>query len=651
MNRIAGLLFLFIICHNPFAYCNTDSLLTVVNSNVHDTLKVDAYNKLARQYLNSEPDKALKYAADALSLSAKIFYRKGISQNYVMLGILYKNRGDYARSVDYTLRGMQIAEKQGFKEILVPAYVNIGNVKMFQEDHKTAAEYYNLGINIARQINNKRLIYLTLNSLGGVMISQARFDSAAVYFSEARQLSGMAKDSLAYLQAQGNLGLSLFHLANYNESEKLISASISLADRLGIERVLAENQYNLANLYRRTGKYEIAIPYYKKSLATGLKLSELNLQKINYEGLSAVMSAAGKHAEAYRYSMLYNSISDSLAKSETVKKQTQLEMNYDFDKREAIQQEIVRQQQAEQQAKIERERLLRNGFLLIGVLLLIIAYVLFNQYKVKKKANAELSSTLENLRATQQQLIQAEKMASLGMLTSGIAHEIQNPLNFVNNFSQLSVDLVKELKEEPLSEDQVDVADMLEQNLEKINHHGNRANIIVKSMLELSKTGSGNKEISDLQHLVYESIHAAQRLYKRRNIDFDVKIEFNSKVKLNIPIIPADFNRALLNILDNALYATEEKKSLQPGFIPAIHIDVERIQNLVEIRITDNGTGIPEEQLSKIFVPFFTTKPTGKGNTGLGLSLAYESIVKGHNGEMIAESNSSGTVVIIRLPV
>ncbi|RYF87827.1 MAG: two-component sensor histidine kinase, partial [Chitinophagaceae bacterium] len=260
------------------------------------------------------------------------------------------------------------------------------------------------------------------------------------------------------------------------------------------------------------------------------------------------------------------------------------------------------------------------------------------------------------LEATQTQLIHSEKMASLGELTAGIAHEIQNPLNFVNNFSEINKELLIELIEEVDKgnvEEVKALAKDLVDNEEKINHHGKRADSIVKGMLQHSRTSTGQKEPTDINALCDEclrlSYHGLRAKDKTFNATFETHFD-NSIQKINV--IPQEIGRVLLNMCNNGFYAVNnKKKTAGPGYKPLITIRTKNTGNsAVEIQVTDNGSGIPAYVIDKIFQPFFTTKPTGEG-TGLGLSMSYDIITKGHNGTITATSEeNTGTTFTIHLP-
>jgi two-component system, NtrC family, sensor kinase len=286
-------------------------------------------------------------------------------------------------------------------------------------------------------------------------------------------------------------------------------------------------------------------------------------------------------------------------------------------------------------------------------------HLLANQNELLEKQvserTIELNQSIETLKETQNQLIQSEKLASLGELTAGIAHEIQNPLNFVNNFSEVSTELVDEMNEEIEKEnlnEAKEIASDLKQNLEKINHHGKRAADIVKGMLQHSSSGSGKKEPTNINALADEYLRLAYHGLRAKDKSFNavMKTDFDENLG-NINIIPQDMGRVILNLITNAFYVVNEKnKQNISGYEPMVTVSTKKENNKIFISVKDNGNGIPEKIVDKIFQPFFTTKPTGQG-TGLGLSLSYD-IVKAHGGELKVETNEGeGSEFVIELPI
>ena len=286
------------------------------------------------------------------------------------------------------------------------------------------------------------------------------------------------------------------------------------------------------------------------------------------------------------------------------------------------------------------------------------------------KQKIQLESTLDELTSTQALLIQTEKMASLGELTTGIAHEIQNPLNFINNFSEVSQEMISEIEEEtakdPAERDDALIREILadiRKSLEKVQHHGKRADSIIKGMLAHSRTGSGIKESTDINALVDEYLRLAYHGMRSKDNSFNATLQSALDENIgNLNIISQDIGRVLLNLINNALYAIGEKNKLfgenpsvlgnnieQKKYEPTLSVSTKKLPDKVEITVKDNGTGIPAHVIDKIFQPFFTTKPTGQG-TGLGLSLSYD-IIKAHGGELKVETTEGeGTEFTVVLP-
>ncbi len=251
-----------------------------------------------------------------------------------------------------------------------------------------------------------------------------------------------------------------------------------------------------------------------------------------------------------------------------------------------------------------------------------------------------MEQTLANLKTTQVQLVQSEKMASLGELTAGIAHEIQNPLNFINNFSEVNTELIEELKTELATgnkQEAISIADDIKENEQKINHHGKRADSIVKGMLLHSRSSTNQKEPTDINALVEEYLRLSFHGLRAKDKSFNATLEthFDPAVgKVNV--VEQEIGRVLLNLFNNAFYSVQQKKEVQGnGFEPTIFVTTKKGNNDIEITVKDNGLGIPQKVLDKIYQPFFTTKPTGEG-TGLGLSMSYDIITKGHGGTLKA---------------
>ncbi|MEP7374769.1 MAG: ATP-binding protein [Chitinophagaceae bacterium] len=314
-------------------------------------------------------------------------------------------------------------------------------------------------------------------------------------------------------------------------------------------------------------------------------------------------------------------------------------------KRYGQQEKQILKDQLEREKMINEKEKERNEF---------IAQQKIELEKQVAERTAELKQSLDELKSTQSQLIQSEKMASLGQLTAGIAHEIQNPLNFVNNFSDVNTELIEELKtevQEGNKEEAIAIANDIKANEEKISHHGKRADAIVKGMLQHSRSSSGVKEPTDINALADEYLRLAYHGSRAKDKSFNatMKTDYDETIG-DINIIPQDIGRVILNLITNAFYAVAERaRQVGADYEPTVAVSTKKLNDNVEIRVEDNGAGIPEKILDKIFQPFFTTKPTGQG-TGLGLSLSYD-IVKAHGGEIEVETKEGeGTEFIIQIP-
>ena len=415
-------------------------------------------------------------------------------------------------------------------------------------------------------------------------------------------------------------------------------------------------QQRIAEVYHQLHQLDSSLTYARLAFITCEQASQKLWQLYASNLLVKLFQEQNKLDSAFYYQQAALVIKDSVFSPEKFQRLQLLTST-----EQQRQQEILQAQESFKN-KIKLYALLAA----LGVFLLI-AIILYRNNRQKQKANAllhsqksEIQNTLVELKATQSQLIQSEKMASLGELTAGIAHEIQNPLNFVNNFSEVNKELIEELNAERLKpkaekNEQLEneILKDIKENEEKINHHGKRADAIVKGMLQHSRSSSGQKEPTDINALVDEYLRLAYHGLRAKDNSFNatIKTEFNPSIG-NINIISQDIGRVILNLLTNAFYAVQENKKQQlASYEPQVTVKTSKIPPwgvgaLISVR--DNGPGIPQKVLDKIFQPFFTTKPTGQG-TGLGLSLSYD-IIKAHGGELTVKTKEGeGAEFIIEL--
>ena len=404
------------------------------------------------------------------------------------------------------------------------------------------------------------------------------------------------------------------------------------------------NTYNdISSYYKRNNQSDSTIYYAEKGLSEATRVSYslgiLNASEIlaeQYETINAVKALYFFKLAAKTRNKIYGAgniqiIRDMIAQNED-------------------------KQQALETARVESRNRIRLNTLLGSLFtLLVVAILLFRNNRMKQKAKQNIELAFDQLKAAQAQLIQSEKMASLGELTAGIAHEIQNPLNFVNNFSEVNTELAEELNDEIEKgnmEEAKDISRDIIENEQKISHHGKRAETIVKGMLQHSRSSTGQKELTDLNALADEYLRLAYHGLRAKDKSFNA--DFHLEVDDNLPkikVIPQEIGRVLLNLINNAFYAVDKKaKAEVDGYKPEVTISLKKLNVHIEIIVEDNGYGIPANIKDKIFQPFFTTKPTGEG-TGLGLSLSYD-IIMAHAGVLNVETiEEEGTKFTIILPV
>ncbi len=636
----------------------TDSLFGLLSKAKEDKVRVNLLSELSEEFGNSNPDSVFLLASKGLKIAQSIGYLEGEIRCKGNLAGYWWTVGDYATAVKLLLQVLAFYKSQN-NPIVAKIYSGLLNSYRDQGDYKEALYYSSLTL---KDIPPKfEFVRGMANAMrGSVYYEMNNLDSAQFYLTKA----------LNYPLVLGKGWILLMNGRLYAKMKKIDTAgsyyrqAIEILQKDKNYKALAGAFISTGELYEQTGKIDSAIHYGKQGLDLAQK-KKFNKETIqSYLLLSRAYEKVNTEA-ALQYYKLAIIGKDSLFNQE---KQKQL-LSYKFNE-ELRQSEIKNAQQQ----SVNKNRVLILLILLTCFVLFIIILVRNNRHKqtanrLLHQQKEEIQSTLSQLQSTQAQLIQSEKLASLGELTAGIAHEIQNPLNFVNNFAEVSAEMLDEMQEELEKGDTTEaiaIATDLKTNLEKINHHGQRASSIVKGMLEHSRVSTGVKEPTDLNALADEFLRLAYHGLRAKDSSFNVTMETHFDPDLpKIEVIPQDIGRVLLNLINNAFYAVNEKQKqmiqvesgtplsesfrLSESYTPTISLTTKRLDNAVEIRIKDNANGIPEAIKDKIFQPFFTTKPTGQG-TGLGLSLAYDIVTKGHGGTIDFESTETGTLFIIRFP-
>ncbi len=629
----------------------TDSLKKLLDTAGDTHRRVSLLESLSFAYLSANPDTALHYASAGLELARSINDKKGEASCINALGNVYFQYGDNPRALEMYLQYLKL--KEGFKkpQNLAIAYFNIAGVYTETGDYRLALSYIFKAMKEDEISKDSAAILYDNYSLGSNYQRMNRYDSALYYIEKSHELAKVMNDKNMMGAILNTFGAIYLQMNDTAKAFQYYQLSIPFTVNVNDNEVLNADYFGLAKIFEKRKQLDSAIFYSQKALAIARDAPYPKQVLEISEYLTGLFKTRKQFDSAFFYKELNTATRDSLFSIDQLKKVYNIKI----------------QEQERQQALETAKTKFRNqvktflGIFILAVLA-IVAIILWRNNKQKQQANLLLSQqkqkveqTLTELKSTQALLVQSEKMASLGQLTAGIAHEIQNPLNFINNFSELNSELLSELQTEigKGNMDEVrDIAHILIENEKKINQHGKRADGIVKGMLQHSQTSSGHPELTDINALAEEYIRLSYHGFQAKNKDFKAVVHSSLDETIEkIEIIPGDIGRVLLNLFNNAFYAVNEKsKQHIRGYSPVVSVVTRKTPGHLELTVEDNGNGIPENLLDKIFHPFFTTKPTGQG-TGLGLSLSYD-IVKAHGGSITVNTKDGmGTGFIVRLPV
>ena len=631
---------------------------------INDTDRLELLRQLSFNEVK-DLNLSLKYAEELINLSIKTGNNRYLHSGYFQKGNKKRLFGDLEEALDAYMKSADAARLENNQRGEGNAYGAIADIYSISNNHSNARLYYNKAIAILRESNDSVALASFILNAGEEFMNSQIYDTAYMYFNESKIIFIKLNYLIGTAYSIGNMGMVYANTGESNLAEKNIKEAIEILEELEDYYPICVYLISMADIYIVKGDERAALNYAMKSLTLarqyGLKeqIRDANLK------LSELYERFGNVDDAYKYYKDYIIYRDSINNIKIVQRMANLRTDFEVSQKQ-IEVDLLKQQKQNQQW----------GLITIAIILfstVVLLFMFYRNIKNKQKANAQLQeqkkkveTTLTNLKATQAQLIQSEKMASLGELTAGIAHEIQNPLNFVNNFSEISSELLHEMKEELATGNLKPVtglADDVILNLEKITHHGKRAESIVKGMLLHSRGSSGHKEPTDINALCDEYLRLSYHGFRAKDKTFnaDYKTNFDSNLP-KINVVPQDIGRVLLNLINNAFYAVQAPpppggwiKNGQTEYKPIVTVSTASSKSPsgdlgVKISVKDNGGGIPSAIVDKIFQPFFTTKPTGQG-TGLGLSLSYD-IVKAHGGEIKVETGEGrGTEFIIHLPI
>lgn len=682
-KNLSTIIFLVILSGSLWGQSNTvDSLTAVLQTLKDDTTKVNTLLELSDQIFRSEPDKAILYSKEAAALAEKLNFSKGRAYALKSIGLVNYVKGDYRETLNYWEQSL--AEFQSADDLLGVSNLlsNLGAVYFNQGDDPKALEYYLQSLRASEELGNRLRIATALTNIGAVYLNYpVNNDKARQYFFRAMSISESIGDSAAIGTSMVNLG------ETYLDSEKLDSALYffrqaqtvyegSWANAAYIlnniahvhtirndfrkalevhEQALAEarkvdagleitqsmngighSYLNLAAEENQPAFYDTAFYYLERAYANAREEGWKHEVEIAADGLYKLYKVRGNYPRALEYHEIYESTKDSLLNENNINTLALLGAEYEYDKEK-------QQLEFEHDNLLRRQRSIQLATAAGLVVALIFIGFLIMYFRLARQR------TTEKFEA-QRQLVRQDKLASLGQITAGIAHEIKNPLNFVTNFAEGSVELGDELSElleengERIPEDQYELIKELigdiQGNAKIIQENGIRADRVVKRMMEQARADRGEARKVDLNTLIDENIYLAYHGFRANVPNFYMDIEKHFAADLpKIEVVPQDIGRVILNIFQNACYAVNEKQQKEgTAYHPKFSVSTEVIGQKVLIRMRDNGPGIPERIREKIFKPFFTTKPSDTDNTGLGLSISHDLITIGHQGELEVDS-------------
>jgi signal transduction histidine kinase len=606
------------------------------------------------------------YYQEALSWSSRIGYVQGeIEARSNIANYLYYFKLDFANALDYYLQNLKLEEQSGDTTFIFQDTRDVALIYERIDDFEKALDYvYKIrdltNSGILKNSSKLATYKVTVDNRFGVVYEKLnKLDSAKYYFSRVFKY-GIASNDFSRI-ANSSLGLGNIYrkLNNRDSAFYYYRFCISAGNKGGRSGFYNFGMVKLASMHWEDRRIDSAT-YYAETAFRQAQDSTNYLPMISAaELLAEIFYEKNQPDSAYKYLRRVVVLKDSLFSSEKVNKIQSLSLNESLRK--------LQEEQSKKEAVQEYKSKIKIYSLVAGLAgLLILIFILYRNNRQRQVANKKIEKAYTDLKSTQTQLIQSEKMASLGELTAGIAHEIQNPLNFVNNFSDVNTELIEDMEHEIDKgnfQEVKSIAKDIKENEQKINHHGKRADAIVKGMLQHSRNSINEKEPTDINKLADEYLRLCYHGLRAKDQFFNAAIQTDYDQSIEkINIIPQDIGRVFLNLFTNAFYSVNEKKQSphplkggEENYEPVVNVITKRLGSPsgdgggIEISVKDNGGGISQKVLNKIFQPFFTTKPTGQG-TGLGLSLSYD-IIKAHGGELKVETKEGqGAEFIIQLP-
>jgi|SRR5579862_129189 len=612
-----------------------------------DTARVLALFSLADYYGFIQEDSCLFYAAKIAHISEKLNYPYGKFLGYWSAFHGLNCQANYTMALDAALNMQKKAEELKNEKpwLLSEASYFLGVLYVETGDYSNAVTQFRHEIQSWGEIGESMPeAYFAFSQTGVAYLKMKQLDSALWYAQKGYELGLQSKKFKIYFPlAIGVLGNVYMALRQYKLAENYFKDAIVESGKSDNLYFDVRNYNNLAILYDKMNLKDSCIHYATLSLQVCQKQNFIEFTLEVSKILTKVYESEGRKDSTIKYMRIMIAANDSAF---SLSKGRQFQ--------QAVFQDIQRQQQINASNERYRNQVRTDVMLASLGVFLLLTFVLYRNARVKQKANHKIEKAYAELKSTQSQLIQSEKMASLGELTAGIAHEIENPLNFVNNFSEINDELISDLQGELRAgnaQEALEISTAIQENEKKIIQHGKRADAIVKGMLLHSRTGAGEKVLADINAILDECLKLSYHNMRAKDKSFDAQLhtDFDQSIG-KFQFVPQDMVRVFINLFNNAFYAVGEKTKQQlNGYVAEVSVITKKTDHSALVTIKDNGVGIPDKIKEKIFQPFFTTKPTGQG-TGLGLSLSYD-IVKAHGGEIKVETKEGdGSEFSITLP-
>jgi two-component system, NtrC family, sensor kinase len=640
-----------------------DSLLKLLKTNIPDTVRLRVLGKLTEITDDAKTwplynRQAMRLAEKLISSDDSSVKRKAtvaIAAAYNNEGLFYNLSGKASSALDFLLKSLELREQLGIKSDLSETLHNLGTMYYDIGEYKLAQQYFDRSFFLSQEIKDLVNAAISLNYIGMIAIKNKNYNRALQCFETTLSTFKNSGDIKSYATTLDNIGMAYFRLNEYDKALRYLSEAETIQKKYDDPAVLSST-------FRSTGM----IHFNKGNIAAALNYGNLALEQAQKSGfpreianaedlLVKVYEAKKDFSNAFYHYKNFNAYHDSIKDQEARKMAIAEQLKAGYEKKAAVIKAEQEKKDALAKQEAGKQKILKNSLIAGLILLLLFSFVLYSRFRLKKKSSEQLGKAYDDLKHTQQQLLYQEKMASLGQIAAGISHEIQNPLNFVNNFSALTIELLDEVKNSNNENEKNELLNELKNNVEKISMHGNRASRIIKSILNQSHHSSNEKQLTDINQLCDEFINLSYQGMRSNYPDFNCEIIKNPDPSLpKIVTAPQDVARVLLNLFNNAFYAVRERSEVRGQkaevgpvphlsggqkpevYFPKVTLMTQLQNNSITISVKDNGNGIPEKIRQKIFEPFFTTKTAGNG-TGLGLSISYD-IIKMHGGEITVSS-------------